>query len=479
MVSTRKFSQFVEGTIEQSVGLKGGANAIGNTGDLVPNERVIKTIIQDTSALIEGGWVRFDNVSQIYVLALANSPQNAEVAGVVLRIIDLNSFVLQQAGYIDSGTPGFNGFSTSGIYFLSDTQPGIGMLTPPTQNGAVRLPVFQADSADSGWVMNLKSGILLGAPMPIGPGGGAADESQIVDINQPGNTFGIGDWVRVIANNFYSLANAQTFQNSQSVGVVIKSGNPSFTIQFSGYNSNTVTNAVDFAGNPIPIVAGTTYYLSDVIGQEGKITPTPPTARGTAVKPCFISISPQNSTGYVLPQQPLENKNIGQNGNFVLLAYQAAAGLSTISFDNVFSSQYPIFQIILNDMTVIPNRPLPTTLGLQLGNGSIYYNSYLTVSSDRGGGYFSYIPLTTINVTNSSNGCPSSSITNIFNPNNPKTRTSSLTQSGASNLLRGNTVNLLSAECNIVGATPSARIISFYGNFSGGTIYILGQNLPL
>ncbi len=321
-VFTRKFSEFQPGTLEEDVGLGNGANTRGpaSTG----SGGTIETITQDTSALMIGRWVRFDDATQLYVHAIATSPREAEVVGVVLSIPSTTQFELQQSGPIMHGTPGFSGFATTGTYFLSDVSLGEMTLVPPTQNGRVRLPVFMPDSADSGWIASLKTGMVIGTPGPI-PANGSGGDSNEHTVNQPGNTFMIGDWVRVSADNTYSLADGTSFANSQGVGVVISSGDPLFTVQFAGYNSNTVIQAVDALGVPIPIVASTVYYLSNVV--PGAITPVKPTGLFQSVKPSFISESAVNGTGWVLPQQPIENTE-DSNDPSITIVTQAGHGFA-------------------------------------------------------------------------------------------------------------------------------------------------------
>ncbi len=320
MVFTRKFSEFVPGDVDEVVGLSGGANTIGpNSGGGGGSGSVIETIQQDTTALVVGRWVRFDNATQLYVHGVATSAELAEIVGVVLEITSNTEFRLQQSGYINSGTPGFNGFSTAGTYFLSDTAGGLQTLTPPTTNGYIRLPLFIADSADSGWVCSLKTGMVIGSPGPIpsSGGGGGGDDTSTHIINQPGNTFNVGDWVRVSGNTVYSLADGSSFANSQGVGVVIDDGDPLFEIQFSGFVSGIIIGAVDAAGAPIAITSGTVYYLSDVV--PGAITPTKPTGLFSSVKPCYISESSTSLTGFILPQQPLEVKPGDDDPSFVVV----------------------------------------------------------------------------------------------------------------------------------------------------------------
>jgi hypothetical protein len=150
-------------------------------------------------------------------------------------------------------------------------------------------------------VICLETGMVIGTPGPI-PASATGSDSNIHIVNQPGNTFMVGNWVRVTGDDIYGLASGANLADSQSVGVVTVAGNPNFTIQFSGYNSNTVVGAVDAVGAPIALVASTVYYLSDIV--PGAICPTPPTAAGTSSKPVFVSESVLNGTGWVLPQKP-------------------------------------------------------------------------------------------------------------------------------------------------------------------------------
>ncbi len=318
MVFTRKFSEFVPGDVDEVVGLSGGANTIGpNSGGGGGSGSVIETIQQDTTALVVGRWVRFDDATQLYVHGVATSAELAEIVGVVLEITSNTEFKLQQSGYINSGTPGFNGFSTAGTYFLSDTAGGLQTLTPPTTNGYIRLPLFIADSADSGWVCSLKTGMVIGSPGPIPSSGGGGDDTSTHIINQPGNTFNVGDWVRVSGNTIYSLADGSSFANSQGVGVVINDGDPQFTLQFSGFVSGVIIGAVDDVGAPIAITSSTVYYLSDVV--PGQLTPFKPTGLFSSVKPCYISESSTSLTGFILPQQPLEVKPGDDDPSFVVV----------------------------------------------------------------------------------------------------------------------------------------------------------------
>ncbi len=76
MVFTRKFSQFPNGgpiaNGDQPVGLEGGVNTIWEfQGGGGGGGSVITVITQDTSGLIVGRWVRFDQGTNMYVHGIA------------------------------------------------------------------------------------------------------------------------------------------------------------------------------------------------------------------------------------------------------------------------------------------------------------------------------------------------------------------------------------------------------------------------
>lgn len=345
--NTKKFSEFVEGTLDEAVGLGNGTNTRGPGGS--GSGDVIHTITQDTTGLAPGIWVRRDAGTSKYVAAQGNNAVNAEVVGVVREIINSGSFRLQQAGYIPSGTPGFSGFVDEGVYFISDLTPGLMTLTPPTTNGHVRKSVFEADGPDSGWVICLNVGMVLGSPGPIPIGG--SEDTSIRTVNQPGNTFGIGQWVRVDGDMHYTLAQGNNLTNARSVGVVIQNGDPEFTLQFDGFNAGAVYRAYDSAGVLIPggIVAATEYYISEIV--PGELCPTPPLLPTSYSKPVYISESKISGTGYVLDQRPLPPPTSTPGASpLIFLGYLDAS--NNFSSEDILvdddGNTYGAYQIILH-----------------------------------------------------------------------------------------------------------------------------------
>ena len=308
MTQTKKFSQFqgpnpiqagdivvglrrdIDGVLDnwQFTGVGGGGGGGGG---------ITIIITQDTSQLLPGRWVRINSMG-LYVHALADTPENAEIVGSVLNILSATQFTLQVVGYVPHGTTGFSGFTPGGVYFLSDTIPGGITLIEPTTNGEVSLPCFIAESADSGWIRQSR-GVIIAGTGPIPPGGGGGDDNTEHTVNQPGHPFQVGDWVRVVSNTIYDFADGTSLENSQAIGVVKSVAGPLFTVQQSGYSTNVVTQ--DDTGNPL--VSSEVYYLSATV--PGQITSTPPSVYGQATRPVFISESSTDDSGWIFPQRPL------------------------------------------------------------------------------------------------------------------------------------------------------------------------------
>lgn len=325
MTQTKKFSQFEGPSNIQSgdivVGLRtvDGApvnyqfTGVGSGGG---GDSIVHTIMEDGSSLQLGDWVRIDAMGD-YVAALATTAENAEVLGMVVLINGTTSFDVQELGYVASTTGAVSGLSEGVVYFLSASAAGEMTPTPPTTNGYVRKALFVAETATSGWIVQY-IGIIIGEPGPIPSGGGGGDTSTQV-ITDPGNTFNVGDWLYLVGNNVWALTNASTLAGSQAIGVVTVNGDPNFTIQQSGFTTATVTAAYDSAGVLIPgnLVGGTLYYLSTNV--PGQITPTEPTANGTASKPVFISQNGADQTGWIFPQRPILNSISSDNPSIVVI----------------------------------------------------------------------------------------------------------------------------------------------------------------
>lgn len=303
MVQTKKFSQFnVGGNLLPTdiiVGLRNGDNYQFNAPAGGGGGGGSVTIIVDQPGhnLQPGNWVRVNNAG-LYVLALADTPEHAEIAGTVLNVINANQFTLQVIGFVPDGT--FVGLTPGSVYFLSDVVPGLMVLAEPIINGEVSIPVFIAVTATSGWIRQWR-GFIIGGQPPNGGGGGGGTNPNIVTINQPGHGLNVSQIVRLAGDTIYVPAQANTLANSQAVGVVIQVIDANnFVLQTEGYNIGAIT--VDDLGNPV--VPTTVYYLSATLA--GSITAIPPATVGQATKPIFICEHQVGvSRGYILEQRPL------------------------------------------------------------------------------------------------------------------------------------------------------------------------------
>lgn len=307
MVSTRKYSEFPSGNLDEAAGLAGGVNTRGAVSTGGSGGTSI-TVTQVGHGLDRGIWVRLSGGA--YVVADAASSADAEVVGVVSDYIDANNFVLQQSGYIEdlrrqnSGVNAYLPLTQDMVYFLSETVAGELQSADVTTVDAVSKPCFIADGQYSGWVISLSRGqIQDGAG---GGGGGGSSSGGNTVTFEYANSFSVGDVVRVSGSNTVANAQANNFTNSLSIGIVVAinvDGNPDkFTVQTEGYTDKL-----------IGLVAPTTlYYLSDSVA--GQFTSTKPTAVNSYIKPVVIGLT--TNEAFILEQRTLP-QTLVSNPNFV------------------------------------------------------------------------------------------------------------------------------------------------------------------
>lgn len=254
MPKTIKFSQFLAGGAlangDYPVGLNGppgvGTNTIWNFNGSGGGSGAVTQVITQMNSFTPGQWVRFDIATDQYVTALATTPLNAEVVGVVIAVSPVGGppftqFTLQQSGYITSAQGIFGALSPGSPYYLSDIASGAMVDTDIIIDGEVSRPVFLPDSASSGWVLPYR-GIIIGGGLDIGTSGpGTTTDSNIVTVVQNGHNLAIGTWVRITIPQSgpqvqYVPADATSLGNAQAVGVVIGVINANqFILQFAGY----------------------------------------------------------------------------------------------------------------------------------------------------------------------------------------------------------------------------------------------------
>jgi hypothetical protein len=129
-------------------------------------------IIQAAHGFTAGQALRY--TGSVYAAAQANSAANAEVVGVVDRVLNADTFYLRTTGRII----GLSGLTPGSTYFLSPSVAGALTATEPTTNGQVSRAVLVADSASSGYVYN-NHGSTIGAG---GGGGGNMATDVLWDV---------------------------------------------------------------------------------------------------------------------------------------------------------------------------------------------------------------------------------------------------------------------------------------------------------
>ncbi len=328
MTQTKKFSQFQGVDLIQStdivVGLRidpeTGAydnwqfNGVGSGGG---GGGVTQVILQPMHMLNVGDWVRIDATGD-YVVAQADTTQNAEVIGVVIEASDPDMFTLQQSGYIEDVLGVFVGLVPGDPYFLSATNPGEMVNIDVNTANEVSRPVFVPDTPTTGWVVPYRGIIDGGGNATPDSGGGGGDNPNIITVIQDGHGLNLWNLVRLDpANNIlmqpvYVRAQADTYSNSLVVGMVIEIINANtFKLQTEGYVLNPLMT--DYMGNAL--ISGTTYYLSPTVA--GKATSIIPMLFGQISRPVFGSeqtlLTTGVDSGFIFEQRSLNNADVDNN----------------------------------------------------------------------------------------------------------------------------------------------------------------------
>lgn len=290
-----------------------------------------QTFTQPGHGLVVGDWVRV-NTAGLYVKAQADNAIDGEVLGVIVTAT-VNTFTIQQSGYITTAQNVFAGLVEGNAYFLDTTTPGAMSINDAVINGQISRPVFVADTATSGWVVPYR-GLIVGGAQP-NAGGGSTTNPNIVDIIQAGHGLNVGDYVRLDGSIIYVRALADTIAHAQVVGIVIEVVSPNeFILQTAGYNVGA--NTSDGLGNPL--TAATIYYLSATV--PGKLVSPAPVG---VTKPLYASEQAFNVTGinagYIFEQRPLDQQALNPA---IQAVHQVAHGFVVgdwvyISADNFYT----------------------------------------------------------------------------------------------------------------------------------------------
>ena len=108
------------------------------------------TVTQTAHGFTVGNILRVSGAST-FAKAQADTAVNAEVVGIVIQVIDANTFLMVTNG----ACTGLSGLIAGTVYFLSDTAAGLLSTAEPTPNGVrVSKPVLIATGATTGFFMN-------------------------------------------------------------------------------------------------------------------------------------------------------------------------------------------------------------------------------------------------------------------------------------------------------------------------------------
>jgi len=320
-----------------------------------------------------------------YDAAKADTPENAEVIGVVSRSIDNNTFELTFIGEVFNINPTANaagtGLITGSVYYLSPYIQGKLTESQPTQQGVVHKAVLIATSTTSGVVIPWTGGLLT-QPLVLG-----SSTNTSVRIPQY-NKFRLGDIVRYRAfasptgltynipsgitgatydYGIFVVAQANTTTEAEVAGIVVAteqisgtSVNRAFNLMMDGFFEFPQGVSAVNSGSAGSLQTGTVYFLNtDCAGTtqayEGRTAcynNSSPTQVGYVRKPMLYAISP--TKGYLFSYRgdvtglpgisanvPLESlliRNLAsdQNGDLVFGVYSGGVngGKQVMVFDN-------------------------------------------------------------------------------------------------------------------------------------------------
>ena len=159
-----------------------------------------ESVTQTGHGFTIGDVIRWDGaqVPPKYVKAIADTAQNAEVAGVVSSTPDSNEFEVTYHGYID--LPSLSGISAP-VMFLSGSAGGSLAASPPSAVGTVVKPVLTKNSNGSGYLVMNYLGTQIGGSSTI-----AVDEIQPVGTIMPYAGTAIPDTWLACDGNSYAMS---------------------------------------------------------------------------------------------------------------------------------------------------------------------------------------------------------------------------------------------------------------------------------
>ena len=308
------------------------------------------TITQSSHGFTVGKVLKSSGSNGAYTTAQANTAANAEVIGIVIQVIDTNTFTMALSGRItvDGAVPDVTAGS---VLFLSGSSAGDLTSTEPTTAGHISKPVAVVTTANSEMLMVNYRGevistateswdtngaelildvdgdtsihantddqidvqisgaddfrfsantlnVLSGSTLSIDSGATISNSGTLVGFNsnsftvtQSSHGLSVGKVVKSSGSNgAFATAQADSAANAEVVGIVTVVNGNDITIVTSG--------EVDVAA-AVPNVAASTVVFLDP-SNAGDLTATEPSTAGQISKPIAI-VTNQNSKMVLLP----------------------------------------------------------------------------------------------------------------------------------------------------------------------------------
>lgn len=318
------FMQVLNGSTYDNAGVSAGTRPFVSIPDGVNK----KTVRQTGHSFVVGTPVALA-ANGLYFAAQANTPDNAEVVGVVSEI-RTNEFEITFLGEVfgigANTTIEQTPLITGTVYYLSPYYAGKVTSSQPTQQNTVHKAVYLATSPTSAIVMPWTGGVLT-EPLNL-----AEATSTAVRINQL-NQFKLGDVLRfkpgsttlsyayatsgsttgTYSEGIFVRAQANSTTEAEVAGIVVSVDpvpatgvNRAFNLMMDGFFEFSQGVSATNSGSNSNFVGGRVYFLnSDCAGTTGSFekasTPcynnAPPTTPGRVRKPMLYTISP--TKGYL------------------------------------------------------------------------------------------------------------------------------------------------------------------------------------
>lgn len=277
--------------------LKGNGTAISaataGTDYVVPTgfvQNVAVTITQTAHGFVVGQPLRFNGTS--YVKSQADTSGDAEVEGLVMTVINANSFVfVQSSGFVSSvDTTVFNTMTAGTTYFLSQTTAGTFTATAPVTIGQISKPIFRATAAQAGYFINYR-GLTVSATAVTGAGG----SNTQVQYNNSGAFAGSANLIWDNTNVQLQIGGTSGFSATTNTPISLAGTvNTYFQTYTQNKSNGTSASTDDIQGADNDGVALVGHYIDKGINSSGWTKAANPTFNAQSANDGYLNTSGGN-----------------------------------------------------------------------------------------------------------------------------------------------------------------------------------------